>query len=98
MNLKEVINRISQARQKANLSARALSLRIDKDDSYIAKVEAGKIVPSIDIILQIIDACDTTAEQFFYRDFLKYPLDKEILDYFSRLDESQKKAILSLYK
>lgn len=65
MDLKEIIFRIGYFRNKANLRARALSLEIDKNPAYITKLEAGEYKPSMQVILDIIDACNITPEEFF---------------------------------
>ena len=59
MDLKEVISRIGYFRNKANLSARALSLMIGKNSAYITKLEAGEFEPSMKIVLEIIDGLET---------------------------------------
>lgn len=66
MELKEVIERIGYFRNKANLSARALSCTTDKNKAYITKLEAGEYEPSMRVILDIINACGITPEEFFY--------------------------------
>ena len=98
MNNKEIVIRIKQIRDKANLSARELSLRLGKNDCYINKIESSQFVPPIDMLLQIIECCNSTPEEFFHRDLLAYQKDKTLLDYFSKLTPQQKDAILNLYQ
>jgi len=50
MNLNDIIDRIGYFRNKSNLSARALSLNIDKNPAYITKLEAGEFEPSMKVI------------------------------------------------
>lgn len=97
MNINDLIIRIKQARERAHLSARELSIRLNKNDSYINKVESKEFCPTIDMIFKIIECCNTTPEEFFYRDFLTYQKDKHLLDYFHNLTDKQKQAILNLY-
>lgn len=98
MDIKEIVNRIKQARDKAHLSARELSLAIDKNSSYITKLEAGEFNITMQTIIDIVNACGITLEEFFYRNQLEYSKDKELLDFFSKLSDKQKEAILNLYK
>lgn len=98
MDINDLVIRIKQARERANLSARELSLRLNKNDSYINKVESKEFCPTIDMLFQIIECCNTTPEEFFYRDFLTYQDDKHLLDYFHKLTKKQKQAILNLYE
>ena len=98
MELKDVIYRIGYFRNKANLSARALSLTIDKNSAYITKLEAGEFEPSMSIILDIICACNITPEEFFYGDLLNYKIDKENLDIIKQLPQAKKTALRDLLK
>lgn len=98
MEIQDLIIRIKQARDKANLSARELSLRLGKNDSYINKVESKSFFPPVEMLLKIIECCNITPEEFFYRDLLSYQEDKKLLDYFNRLSKKQKQAILNLYE
>lgn len=97
MDLKEVINRVRQIRDKANLSARELSLRLGKNSTYITKLESGEFKPSMETILEIIICCNSTPQEFFYKSIKDYKLDMEVLNYFQHLNEKQKQAILQLY-
>ncbi len=46
---------LAKIRMNANLSAYELSLRIEKDASYIHKVESGKLNISLKMILKICE-------------------------------------------
>lgn len=98
MNLDEIINRISFLRTRANLSARALSLAIDKNASYINLLENKRnFEPSLSTLLEIISVCGSTEEEFFYKDIYQYAVDKDALNFFKTLSPNQKKAIMNLY-
>ena len=95
----EIINRISQLRTRANLSARALSLSVGLSSCYINRLESKKdFLPSLEVLLDIIEACGSTTEEFFYKNPLSYKKDMEIIDLLSRADEDTKTAILTLLK
>lgn len=98
MNIKDIIFRIGYFRNRANLSARGLSLSIGKNSAYITKLEAGEYEPSMSVILDIIEACGTTPEEFFYEDLNSYKLDKENLSVLKNLSESKKSALKELLK
>ena len=97
MDLDDILIRIKQARDKANLSARELSLRLGKNSSYITKLEAREFEPSMKIVLEIIETCGISPEEFFYYDMTKYSKDKQLFSYFKKLTDKQKQAILNLY-
>ena len=55
MNNFDIITRIGIARNKANLSARALSQKIDMNDGYINRLESKKdFLPSVEVLLNKI--------------------------------------------
>ena len=98
MNIKDIIFRIGYFRNRANLSARGLSLSIGKNSAYITKLEAGEYEPSVNVILDIIEACGTTPEEFFYENLLDYKTDKESLEILKSLNENKKNALKELLK
>lgn len=98
MDLKNIIERIGYFRNKANLSARALSLNIDKNPAYITKLEAGEFEPSMKVILEIIEACNIAPEEFFCDNIDTYKLDKETLNIIKNLPENKKLALKELLK
>lgn len=65
MELKDFGVNLARARMKADLSAYELSLRIDKDPSYIHKVENGKINIRLKSILQICEVLQIQPAELF---------------------------------
>jgi len=98
MEIKDVIARIGYFRNRANLSAKALSLSIDKNPAYINKMERGEYEPSMRVVLDIIEACGTTPEEFFSENINSYKVDKETLNLIKKADETKKLAIQALLK
>jgi len=100
MELNEIITRIGIIRTRANLSARALSLMIGKNASYIHLLESKKTTfePSLSVLLNIIDACDSTPAEFFSEDINQYQINKQTLEFLKTLSPYQKEAIMNLYK
>lgn len=100
MELNEIINRIRFLRDRANLSARALSLKINMNDCYINRLENNKtkFEPSLSTLMLIIEALNSTPEEFFYHDIEHYQVDKECLQFMKTLSITQKQAIMNLYK
>ena len=100
MELKEIVERIGIIRTRANLSARALSLSIGKNASYIHLLESSKTTfePSLSTLLDTIEACGSTPAEFFSEDISQYKLDKQVLDFLKTLSPYQKEAIMNLYK
>lgn len=99
MDKSEIISRISLLRTRANLSARALSIKIGMNEGYINRLESAKdFVPKIDALLAIIEACGSSTEEFFYYDITQYAKDKELLTLLSITPENKKNAIIELLK
>ena len=99
MKTKELIERISMLRTSKKLSARELSLMIDKNESYINRMECLKnFEPSVSVISDICEACGITLEQFFYYDVNEYVKDKEIIDLLKNTSPQKKEAVIALLK
>ncbi len=97
MNRKEIIDRIGYFRTKAKLSQKALSSDIDMNIGYINRLESKKdFLPSLDVLLKIIDACGITVEEFFYSDIQNYEEDKQILCKLKELPLDKREALLKL--
>ncbi len=95
----EIINRIGQLRTRANLSARALSQKIGLNDGYISRLESKKdFLPSMEVLLSIIEVCGSTTEEFFYKNMLEYKKDIEIINLLNFASEDKKNAILTILK
>lgn len=99
MDLTEIINRISIIRTRANLSARELSLRIGKNEAYINRLEYRRnFEPSISVIKDIVEVCDSSLEELFYYDIAQYAIDKEIIELLKAAAPKKKNIALDLLK
>jgi len=99
IDLNEIIKRIGIIRTRANLSARELSLRIDKSEAYINRLEYRKnFEPSIGVLNDIINVCNSSHEEFFYYNIHQHKADKEIIDLLKNASDEKKRAIIALLK
>lgn len=97
MDGKEIISRIGYFRTKAKLSQKALSIDIDMNIGYINRLESKKdFLPSLEVLLKIIKACNTTTEEFFYSDIQNYKEDIKILCKLKELPIDKREALLKL--
>lgn len=95
MDKNDIIERIGYFRTKAKLSQKALSLDVDMNISYINRLECKKdFLPSMEVLLRIIESCGITEEEFFYSDIQNYEEDKEILDKIKQLPTEKRRALL----
>lgn len=95
---KFLINRLGYLRNRANLSARELSQRIGKSIAYIAKFENGDFNIPAEALLDAIQTCQSTSEEFFWEDITKYNEQKDFLSCYEKLSNESKKTILNLMK
>ena len=63
---------VGYIREKAKLSQYDLSKKIDKSDYYIRLVESWELAPSLETLLEIINACGSTVEEFFHVPIKEY--------------------------
>ena len=97
MNRDDIINRISIARNNAKLSARALSQIIDMNENYINRLENKRdFLPSLEVFIKIVEACNLTLDQFFYYDMKAYNKDIEIIKLLKNTSNEKKSAIIAL--
>ena len=97
MDKNEIIDRISRLRTRANLSARALSMEIGMNEGYINQLESKRdFSPSMDVLLNIIEVCNSTTEEFFYYNLDNYSKDMKIINLLKKTNQDKKNAIITL--
>lgn len=94
MDIKEVLERIGYVRNSVNLSARELSLRMGMSPQYVAQVERGRIVLTVEKLLQILEICNFSIERFFSPDIHNYNVDKELEGLIKNLSSDKKKNLI----
>lgn len=97
-DIKKVVDRISYFRTKKNFSARKLSMTIGKSEPYIHSLENGGFDLSLKVLLDIFTVLEITPVEFFSENPESYNKDLQLIEYFSKLSDKQKDAILNLYK
>jgi len=98
MDIQEVLRRVAFVRGNANLSARELSLRMGMSEQYVAQVERGKIVLTVEKLLQILEICNFSIERFFSSNIFDYKIDKELEELINALPTDKKKHIIEFIK
>lgn len=96
-NIKKVIERITYFRTKKNYSARKLSMAIGKSEPYIHSLENGGFDLSLKVLLDIFVVLEISPVEFFSDNPEQYKKDLKLLEFFSKLSDKQKDAILNLY-
>ena len=98
MDIKEILSRIGYVRSKANLSAREVSLRMGMSPQYVAQLESGRIVLTVEKLLQILEICDFPIERFFSSNIDDYNIDNELKGLIEALPQDKKKNIIEFIK
>ena len=98
MEIKEILSRIGYVRNKANLSAREVSLRMGMSPQYVAQLESGRIVLTIEKLLQILEICEFPIERFFSSNIADYNVDNELKLLIESLPLDKKKNIIEFMK
>lgn len=93
-----LINRLGYIRNRANLSARELSQRLGFSIAYIAKFDNGDFNIPSEVLLEAIEICESSAEEFFHADISKYNEHKDLLEKYELLSNESKQTILDLMK
>ena len=98
MTKEEVLTRVGYVRNLANLSARELSLRMGMSPQYMAQVEQGRIVLTVEKLLLILEICAFPVERFFSDNIEEYNTDDELMKLIKDLPASKKKNLIELLK
>ena len=95
---KFLIERLGYFRSRAGLSARELSQRLGFSIAYIAKFENGDFNMPSEVLLDAIEICGTTPEEFFAVDLVNYQVNKQLIDNFKNLSNESKQTLNNLMK
>ena len=98
MEIKEILLRIGYVRNKANLSAREVSLRMGMSPQYVAQLESGRIVLTVEKLLQILEICEFPIERFFSSNIADYNIDNELKLLIESLPLDKKKNIIEFIR
>ena len=98
MEIKEILTRVGYVRNQANLSARELSGRMGMSPQYVAQIESGRIVLTVEKLLQILKICNFPLERFFSNNIVEYNTDKELENLIQNLNANKKKNLIEFIK
>ncbi len=98
MTVKEILSRIGYIRNKAGLSAREVSLRIGMSPQYVAQLESGRIVLTVEKLLQILEVCEFPIDRFFSSNIEDYEIDSELQTLIENLPMNKKKNLIEFIK
>lgn len=94
----EVLSRLGYFRNRANLSAREASFRIDKSELYVTRIENKQIGLKVSTMLDLLEIYNITVQDFFYlgNDFNED--DKNLLELYGSLSDDNKQFAIDFMK
>ena len=95
---KFLIQRLGYVRYRAKLSGRELSQRLGCSVAYIAKFEHGDFNMPSEILLNAIEICGSTPEEYFSENIETYNKAKQLISLYNNLSPESKKTIFELIK
>ena len=98
MDIKEILSRVGYVRNQANLSAREVSLRMGMSPQYVAQLESGRIVLTVEKLLQILEICEFPIDRFFSSNIADYNIDKELESLIQGLNTNKKQNLIEFIK
>ena len=98
MDMKEVLTRIGYVKISANLSAREVSLRMGMSPQYVAQLESGRIVLTVEKLLQILEICNFPIERFFSTNIAEYNENIELKNLVEALPLKKKQSLIEFIK
>jgi len=98
MDEKKFALRLSQLREKKNVSAREMSLAIGQNAGYINNIESGKALPSLPGLFYICDYLNISVSEFFDLESKNPTKLDNIISDLKKLDDKQLESIATLIK
>jgi len=98
MKYEDIIFRIGYFRNKKNLSARETSLQLGFSDSFVNRIERKTVELKVSTLLDFINLCEITPQEFFYEKPENYKKDMELIKLISSLSQESKDAVVNIIK
>lgn len=94
----EVLNRMGFFMNRANLSARATSLKLGYTEQFMKRIFNKSVELKVSTLLDFMDLVDITPQDFFYLGTSYNKNDKNLIDMFNDLSNESKEVVFSLIK
>lgn len=94
----EVLNRMGFFMNRANLSARATSLKLGYTEQFMKRIFNKSVELKVSTLLDFMDLVDITPQDFFYLGTSYNKNDKKLIDMFNDLSNESKEVVFSLIK
>ncbi len=94
----EILIRMGYFMTKANLSARAVSLRLGYSEQFMKRILNKQVELKVSTLLDFCDIVDISVQDFFYLGKNYNKEDKNVLELYNNLSAESKETILDLMK
>ncbi len=94
----EILIRMGYFMTKANLSARAVSLRLGYSEQFMKRILNKQVELKVNTLLDFCDIVDISVQDFFYLGKNYNKEDKNVLELYNNLSAESKETILDLMK
>lgn len=94
----EVLNRMGFFMNRANLSARATSLKLGYTEQFMKRIFNKSVELKVSTLLDFMDLVDITPQDFFYLGTSYNKNDKNLIEMFNNLSNESKEVVFSLIK
>lgn len=94
----DVLYRLGYFRQKASMSAREASFRLDKSELFVTRIENKKIRLKVNTFLSMLDIYNVSVQDFFYLGDSYNENDKLLLDLYDGLSDENKQFAIDFIK
>ena len=88
--------RLALLRSRKNVSAREMSLAIGQNESYINRIENGRVYPSMQCFFYICEYLGVSPAEFFYTEEDAPPKLCTALELLQQLDERQLELVIAV--
>ena len=88
--------RLENLRESKGISAREMSRRINKEETYFRKIETGKITPSIEMLSSICKYLGITLRDFFDSEVKNPESLNALIEVLKTLDKRELDSITSV--
>jgi transcriptional regulator with XRE-family HTH domain len=92
----KILSRLVALRRGANLSAKEVSARLNKNSSYISRMESSIFFPPMKELEMILEMYDSSLEELFCDEFTQFRFEKGLIEKFRKISRGQKNVVLGM--
>lgn len=98
MDKEFIKERISTIRNSKNISARSLSLNLGMSSEYVNQVENGRLMPSLDFIMNFCDYFNISVAEFFDETIKNPKKYQDLIQELNKMSQPELQQIIDLTK